>query len=34
MARILNTRVQRLKDEVAVQRLIELSGVELIEVGK
>ena len=34
MARIPDTEVQRLKDEVAVQRLVEAAGVELKRVGK
>lgn len=34
MARIPDTEVQRLKDEVAVQRLIESAGVELRKTGK
>jgi len=34
MARIPDTEVQRLKDEVAVQRLVEAAGVELRRVGK
>ena len=34
MARIPDTEVQRLKDEVAVQRLIESAGVALKKTGK
>lgn len=34
MARIPDTEVQRLKDEIAVQRLVEVAGVELKKVGK
>ena len=34
MARIPDTEVQRLKDEIAVQRLIESAGVELKKTGK
>jgi DNA primase len=34
MARIPDTEVQRLKDEVAVQRLVEAAGVELKKTGK
>ena len=34
MARIPDTEVQRLKDEIAVQRLVEAAGVELRKVGK
>ena len=34
MARIPDTEVQRLKDEVAVQRLVEAAGVELRKTGK
>lgn len=34
MARIPDTEVQRLKDEIAVQRLIELAGVALKKTGK
>jgi DNA primase len=34
MARIPEQEVQRLKDEVAVQRLVEVAGVELKRVGK
>jgi DNA primase len=34
MARIPEAQVQRLKDEVAVQRLIEEAGIELKRVGK
>ncbi|MGQ0710969.1 MAG: CHC2 zinc finger domain-containing protein [Rhodoferax sp.] len=34
MARIPDTEVQRLKEEIAVQRLVEAAGVELKKVGK
>ena len=34
MARIPEAEVQRLKDEIAVQRLIEATGIELKRVGK
>ncbi len=34
MARIPESEVQRLKDEIAVQRLIEAAGIELKRVGK
>jgi DNA primase len=34
MARIPDTEVQRLKDEIAVQRLVEAAGVELRKTGK
>ena len=34
MARIPDTEVQRLKDEIAVQRLVEAAGVELKKTGK
>ena len=34
MARIPQAEVQRLKDEVAVQRLVESAGIELNRVGK
>jgi len=34
MARIPDTEVQRLKDQIAVQRLVESAGVELKRVGK
>jgi DNA primase len=34
MARIPEAEVQRLKDEVAVQRLVEAAGIELKRVGK
>ncbi len=34
MARFPDTEVQRLKDEIAVQRLVEAAGVELKKVGK
>ena len=34
MARIPDTEIQRLKDEVAVQRLIESAGIMLKKTGK
>jgi hypothetical protein len=34
MARIPEAEVQRLKDEVSVQRLVEAAGIELRKVGK
>lgn len=34
MARIPDTEVQRLKDEIAVQRLIESAGIALKKTGK
>ena len=34
MARIPDTEVQRLKDEIAVQRLVEAAGVVLKRTGK
>ncbi|WP_116004325.1 MULTISPECIES: CHC2 zinc finger domain-containing protein [unclassified Simplicispira] len=34
MPRIPNTDIQRLKEEIAVQRLVESSGIELKKTGK
>ena len=34
MARIPEAEVQRLKDEISVQRLVEAGGIELKKVGK